>query len=202
MPFAELPSSQGFAAPQAPDWTKFAAQANEFIARQPIPDTASAVKDAVAQIDQILKESSPEAKMERGLKMMQMQNLMEMYRDYKVHPEKYKPGPNGLPVLVDPVERGLKMSQIRRNNAAAVHSLTTDNSSAQIDALRKRFQDIRANPNAYPHKSGFGPGGQPLGQGTTDESATNPEAAGQAATDAASDDLYDAQSTTETPTGP
>src|SRR6266576_1938178 len=89
MPFANLPLS-GFQAPSAPDWTRFGAQANEFIAHRPIPDTASSVSDAVQQINQIIKQQSPEARMERTLKMEMLKSHIGMYQQYKQHPEEFE----------------------------------------------------------------------------------------------------------------
>jgi hypothetical protein len=95
MPFANLPVS-GFQAPQAPDWTRFAAQANEFIARQPHPDTASAVTDAANQINEILKLSSPEGRLERQVHRLELEAKMKLYEDYKLHPESYQVTSRGI----------------------------------------------------------------------------------------------------------
>ena len=89
MPFAELPSSGGFQAPQAPDWTQFGRQANELIAHQPQVDLSSSIQQAVGQIDEILKMTSPEGRLERKLKIESMSAMVKTYQDYKEHPDNY-----------------------------------------------------------------------------------------------------------------
>jgi hypothetical protein len=96
MPFAELPSSGGFHAPTAPDWSRFGAQANEFIAHQPQPDTAGAVEKAVGQIDEVMKLNSPEEKLKRKVQRLQLATQEKMYKDYMVHPENYEVTAHGL----------------------------------------------------------------------------------------------------------
>jgi len=116
MPFAELPGSHLSVNLNPPDWGRFAEQANSLIANQPQPNTAAYVEKAVDQIDKILQLSSPEAKMQRRLQMLQLGFMQHVYEDYQAHPEKYQMSAHG-PVLIDPVERALKFSQLRKDRA-------------------------------------------------------------------------------------
>lgn len=117
MPFAELPGShiQGL---QVPDWTRFAAQANDYIAHQPVPDYSEIVKDAVGQIDEIVKMASPEGRLERALKREQLGAMLQTYHDYRQHPENFMLTAHG-PVRRDPLEALLKGAHFKQAITAA-----------------------------------------------------------------------------------
>lgn len=89
MPFANLPSSPGFQQPQAPDWTRFALQANENIQKggemrmQAGKDFAESIDKAASQISGIIEQSSPEAKMAKALKREALSAQYGLYQEYK-----------------------------------------------------------------------------------------------------------------------
>lgn len=118
MPFATLPSSQGFTPPQAPDWSPFALAALRERANRPIPNTAEMVNQAVQQIDHILELSSPQARLQRQLQLEQLGALRDTWRDYHSDPSKYQMTAHG-PMLRDPYDLAMKRSTIRKNIAQA-----------------------------------------------------------------------------------
>jgi hypothetical protein len=89
MPFAQLPSSPGFVQPQAPDWTRFALQANENIQKggemrmKAGEMMAESIDKAAAQITGILKENSPEEKAAKALKLEATKAQLDLYNQYK-----------------------------------------------------------------------------------------------------------------------
>jgi hypothetical protein len=117
MPFAELPGSH-MNVPSPPDWTRFAAQANELIASQPIPNLSESITNAVNQINQMLALNSPEAKTKRHLAYLHDKYMTETYQDYEAHPENYIMTANG-PILRDPIDRYVKLAKINRDIAYA-----------------------------------------------------------------------------------
>lgn len=119
MPFAELPSSQGFSPPQAPSWEPFALEAIRAIERRPIPNLTEAVNTAVGQINNILQMNSPMGQMQRRLQAMMLSAQYDNFQNYRQHPDQYMLNASGIPVLRDPVERALKYSMIKRNAALA-----------------------------------------------------------------------------------
>jgi hypothetical protein len=93
------------------------------------------VEKAADQINNILEKQSPEAKMERAMKMMQLKAMHHIWGDFNAHPEKYQMTAHG-PVLIDPlaktervmrinesIER-IKTSQGRRNTIPIVGQLS------------------------------------------------------------------------------
>ncbi len=116
MPFAALPSSPGFVPPQAPSWQPFALEAIHELERRPIVDTAGLVQRAVDQINNILQLSSPAAKAQRQLQLLQLQTMQQVWQDYRDHPENYRMSANG-PIAINPLDRYLKYSQVKRNIA-------------------------------------------------------------------------------------
>ena len=96
MPFAQLPSSSGFVQPQAPDWTRFALQANENIERggemraRAGESLVASIDKAASQIDAIIKEHSPEAKMAKALKLEFLKAQTKMYEEYKQNPQAFE----------------------------------------------------------------------------------------------------------------
>ena len=141
MPFATLPSSPGFVAPQAPSWEPFALQANQFLANRPHVNTAEIIGQAAQQISQILALSSPEAKLERQLKLQQLQTMQSVYADYKQHPEKYQMTAHG-PVMIDPIERMSKLANIQHTAAstAFLSKKLNQGTPAFITDAMKRMQ--------------------------------------------------------------
>lgn len=120
MPFAELPGSH-IAGLQTPDWTRFASQAVDLIAHQPVPDYSSIVKDATDQIDEIVKMASPEGRMERALKREQLSAMVQTYRDYREHPDRYTLTAHG-PVQKSVTDELLKGARFKQAMTAAALS--------------------------------------------------------------------------------
>ncbi len=144
MPFAQLPSSPGFQAPQAPSWAPFAMQAVQNIQHggdiqaQAGKDFADSIEKSAAQISAILQYQSPQEKTKRQLQQLQLETLTGVYNDYKAHPEKYQMTANG-PVLIDPLARMEKITKIGRD-VAYINSLHTqsqlpDNVKSAIDSI-------------------------------------------------------------------
>jgi hypothetical protein len=104
------------------------------------------VDKAVAQINDILKLSSPEAKLERSLHMTQMQSLQTLYADYKAHPEKYTMTAHG-PVLTDPVERMAKLANIN-HTVASTQYLTNKLGQGTPAGVAQAMQRMRAAQQA------------------------------------------------------
>ena len=142
MPFAELPSSQGFVRPQAPDWGGFALAAIHELDRRPFFNTAEAVNQAVGQIDKILQLSSPVARMQRQLQMQQLQTMSQVYRDYQLHPENYMLTANG-PVRIDPYKRLEQASRVSKN--AAMADYLTKKTNPQVPQFIKDRMNLLNN---------------------------------------------------------
>ncbi len=187
MPFANLPSSPGFQAPQAPDWTRFAAQANEFIQRggemraQAGKDFAESIDKAASQISGILQYNSPEAKAKRKMEMIQTQAMTQLYQDFQAHPDKYQMTAHG-PILKDPFEQALKIAHLRQavtggdvNQYNLKNKKIADDLLGVHDAFRKTYSNV--DPSALP-ESGSNPAGAP-GSGSE---LVNPQQAADAQT--------------------
>jgi hypothetical protein len=142
MPFANLPSSPGFVAPQAPDWTRFAAQANEFIAHQPVPDTSKIVDQAVGQINEILRLSSPQARLARDVQMQQLTTMRDVYNDFKAHPEKYQMTAHG-PVMIDPYARMERIARIRHTAASTDYLNRKTQGSGTGNFIKEKLDRLR-----------------------------------------------------------
>lgn len=112
MPFAQLPVS-GFQAPQAPSWAPFALQANQAIMQgaalrqRASEDLTQSVQNAANQINQVLALSSPEAKAERQLKLLQLDYMSKVYNEYRQNPDAFIQTANG-PIPKNSYQ-GLKM---------------------------------------------------------------------------------------------
>lgn len=112
MPFAQLPVS-GFQAPQAPSWAPFALQANQAIMQgaalreRANENLTQSVQNAANQIDQVLQMSSPEAKMQRQLHLLQLSYMSKVYNDYRQNPDAFINTANG-PIPKNSYQ-GLKM---------------------------------------------------------------------------------------------
>lgn len=174
MPFASLPSSPGFVSPQAPDWTRFAAQANEFIAHQPIPDTSKIVDQAVGQINEILKLSSPQARLARDVQMQQLSTMRDVYNDFKAHPEKYQMTAHG-PVMIDPYTRMSRIANIKHTLASTQYLENKNKGSGTSSFIQNKLNLLR---NAIHHDAS---GGQlPRGEAPAVEPVPNQPAAAEA----------------------
>lgn len=167
MPFANLPSSPGFVAPQAPDWTRFAAQANEFIAHQTIPDTSKVIDQAVGQINEILKLNSPEARIAREVQMRQLSAMRDLYRNYKANPSAYQMTAHG-PVLIDPYARMERIARIRHIEASTQYLQKKAAGSGTSSFIQQKLNLLR---NAIQHESSGGK--LPLGQAPAVEPVPN-----------------------------
>jgi hypothetical protein len=147
MPFATLPSSPGFSPPQAPDWTRFAAQANEMIAHRPMFNTADAIDKAVDQISKILELSSPQAKMERQVHMQQLNSLQQLYYDYQQHPDQYQRTAHG-PVHIDPVTRIGRIAQINHTIASTNYLNKQITGGGTPDFIKEKMAKLKQAMNA------------------------------------------------------
>ena len=157
MPFAALPSSPGFMQPQAPDWGRFASQANEMILKGG-EQRAQANKDLISQMDKnaeqiskIMQYNSPEAKAERRMKMMQVQAMEQVYNDYRIHPENYLMTAHG-PVVKDPFTQAMKITQYRNaittgeiNQRNLARGQKQDALTNDLDTFRKTYGNVNAN---------------------------------------------------------
>jgi hypothetical protein len=154
MPFAALPSSPGFVQPQAPDWGRFAAQANEFIMKggemraQAGKDLISSLDKSAAQISAVMKYNSPEEKLKRKMEMMKDQAMMQVYQDFQANPDKYQMTAHG-PMLKDPFTQALKLTQY--NNAQTTGKINTLNleKGERDKALRSDLDTFRKTYNTY-----------------------------------------------------
>lgn len=147
MPFATLPSSPGFQAPQAPDWGQFAMEAIRARERQPIPNTAAMVDQAVQQINGILQLQSPQAKMQRALQMQQLRVMSEVYRDYQANPNNYQMTAHG-PVRIDPYARIERLARARQATAQADYLDKKTRGGGTPDFIKQAIAKMQTAINA------------------------------------------------------
>lgn len=147
MPFADLPGSKLNLNLGNMDWLRPAMQATELIARQPIPNTADAVKEAVGQINQMLELQSPEAKLQRELHMTQLHALKQVYDDWKLHPEDYQMTAHG-PVKIDPLTRIGRAATIQHTIASTNYLNKKVTGAGTPDQVKTALDRMRLVLNA------------------------------------------------------
>jgi hypothetical protein len=134
------------------------------------------VEKAADQINNILEKQSPEAKMERAMKMMQLKAMHHIWGDFNAHPEKYQMTAHG-PVLIDPLTRiervqrinesaeRIKTSQGKRNTASVVQ---------QLADLEKKLPIVDDDTGAAPSQPDTVPSVPDSDQKQEDEAAPPP----------------------------
>lgn len=174
MPFSVLPSSPGFVPPAAPRWEPFALESIRELENRPYLHTADLVQQAVSQINNILQLQSPVAKAQRQLQLLQLQTMQDVYNDYRQHPENYQMTANG-PVMIKPLDRYLKLSQINKNLASTAwlqHKSQPGNVPQTVAEYNKRLSELHKG-NASVSQVGAPTEGTPVSG--TDTTATDQE---------------------------
>lgn len=155
MPFAALPSSPGFQQPQAPDWSRFAEQANELIMRggemraQAGKDFANQLDKSFMQVSKIMEYNSPEEKAKRRMEMIKNQALTDLYEDYRLHKDKYTMTAHG-PVLNDGFEAFAKRARLTNtlvNTEIGQNKLQRDKQAKEDEAITD-IKHIKARSDA------------------------------------------------------
>jgi hypothetical protein len=159
MPFAQLPSTPGFVQPQAPDWTRFALQANENIQKggemrmKAGEMMAESIDKAAAQITGILKENSPEEKAAKALKLEATKAQLDLYNQYKqMSPEQRAATFDLKGGMLSYKDKYKNLLQgIHLSNAALQGQLLTKrlagNSNPTLDMMRQAHAKGQYNPS-------------------------------------------------------
>jgi hypothetical protein len=164
MAWAELPGSKMSVNLTPPDWTRFAEKAVDMIANRPIVNTAQIVQNAVDQINEILKQSSPQARMERQMKMLELQAKTELYKNYLANPKAYQWSAHG-PVPIDTMKHVSTQLGIQQKQLA-IRKLLLEQQDKAKKAAAQAQADV-SGPAAFLNNSN-------AAQGTTATTTTPP----------------------------